>query len=264
MATPDVIAPSIDEKEQRRMEAHFQTGSGKQQEAKYVVGEKGQTQLISRDNMKQEATLFIKNCEDCEYTVTGRCTKILIDSCKNTKVYLKGRILTNVVEVWKCEDFHLAVQTDVKTLQIDLCKKFNIHYDNKDLLHSIVWCGVYDLQISFADNEPGLLTGFEHMQSELSHLQLNSDIDQFIIRYLQGKLTTEQVVRLSNGYPTTDREANEFDTQKEKNEAAAEEYIKNRLAQAGITLGKKQVKKVGRNENCPCGSGKKNKKCCNK
>lgn len=26
----------------------------------------------------------------------------------------------------------------------------------------------------------------------------------------------------------------------------------------------REEKKVGRNEPCPCGSGKKNKKCCNK
>jgi len=35
------------------------------------------------------------------------------------------------------------------------------------------------------------------------------------------------VVRLPNGFPTTEREANEFDEKQKANEAAREEYIRN-------------------------------------
>jgi len=257
------MAAIVDTKEQKKMEAHFQTGT-KEQEAKFLINEKGVKTTIKED-LKQEHTLYIKNCEDCEYVIAGRCTKILIEGCKRCKITLKGRILTNVVEAWRCDDSEFLIHTEVKTLQLDLCKKLALIYEHKNLLHQIIWAQVYDLDIQFLDKEPSLKTGYDHVKDQ--YTDINPEIDQFIIRYVQGKLTSEQVVRLTNGYPTTQREADEFDTQKEKNEKAAEEFVKNRLKQAGITLGRKPASsggKVGRNEVCPCGSGKKSKKCCNK
>jgi len=111
---------ALDELERKKMEAQFKTGGGKDQQATFIVNEKGVTKVLEKDSMKQEETLFIKNCEDGNYTIASRCTKILIEGCKNCKIALVGRILTNVVEVWRCENFGLNVQTDVKTLQIDL------------------------------------------------------------------------------------------------------------------------------------------------
>jgi len=93
--------------------------------------------------------------------------------------------------------------------------------------------------------------------------------DQFIIRYVKGKLLQELVVRLKNGFPTTEREAAAFDEQKEKNDRLYEAHVRKMLSSgvAGIgekleKLNKTEVKKVGRNDACTCGSGKKYKKCC--
>jgi hypothetical protein len=152
----------------------------------------------------------------------------------------------------------------VKTLQLDICRKIDTKFVTRDNLPNITWAGVYDLTIAF-DDEPNTaphITGFEHMKP--SYPDINPIHDQFIMRNIKGEIVTEQVVRLANGFPTTEREAQEFDTQKEKNEKNAEEYIRNRLKDAGITLGKKKPegKKVGRNDPCSCGSGKKAKKCC--
>jgi hypothetical protein len=40
-------------------------------------------------------------------------------------------------------------------------------------------------------------------------------------------LTSEQIVRLKNGFPTTEREAKEFDEKQKANELAREEYVRN-------------------------------------
>jgi len=123
---------------------------------------------------------------------------------------------------------------------------------------------VFTILVGFEDDAETLLTGFSHMKE--SYPDLNDQIDQFIIRTLKGKLTNEQIVRLANGYPTTEREAQEFDAKKEKNDAALEEYVQRRLLEGGIVLGKKKKDgpKVGRNDKCPCNSGKKYKQCCEK
>ena len=57
-------------------------------------------------------------------------------------------------------------------------------------------------------------------------MNINEQIDQFIVRYVKGKLLQEQIVRLENGFPTTDREADEFDRQKERNDKLYEEHVR--------------------------------------
>jgi len=243
--------------------AQAQLGNAKEQEIYPVTNQKGQTILV-KDELKPGHTLYIKGCEDCTIEVRGRCTKVMIEGCRRTKVHLHSRIITNIVEAWKCADFLLNVQTDVKTLQLDICRKFDTKFVTRTSLPNITWAGVYDLTIAFDDEPtaPPHVTGYDHMKPE--YPDINPIHDQFIMRMTKGEILTEQVVRLANGYPTTEREAQEFDTHTTKNEKNAEEYIRTRLKDAGITLGKKKPAgpKVGRNDPCPCGSGKKSKNCC--
>lgn len=251
----------MDPREARKAQA--QLGNAKEQEIYPVLNQKGQTVLV-KEELKQENTLFIKGCEDCTIEVRGRCTKVMIEGCRRTKIHLHSRILTNIVETWKCSDVLLNIQAEVKTLQLDLCRKLETKFSTRTMLPNIVWAGVYDLSIAF-DDEPNttpLVTGFDHMKP--NYPDLNPIYDQFIMRLLKDEIVSEQVVRLANGYPTTEREAQEFDTQTEKNEKNAEEYIRKRLKDSGITLGKKKATgpKVGRNDPCPCGSNKKSKNCC--
>jgi len=243
--------------------AQAQLGNAKEQEIYPVNNQKGQT-LVIKDELKPSHTLFIKGCEDCTIEVRGRCTKVMIEGCRRTKVHLYSRIVTNIVEVWKCADFLLNVQAEVKTLQLDLCRKLESKFMTRDHLPNIVWAGVYDLSIAF-DDEPNTvphITGYDQMKP--SYPDLNPIHDQFIMRVIKGEIVAEQIVRLANGYPTTEREAQEFDTQQEKNTANVDAYLRTRLQDAGISLGKKKATgvKVGRNDPCPCGSTKKSKNCC--
>jgi len=252
----------MDAKEAKKAQA--QLGNAKEQEIYSIMNQKGQTILVKDDVLKPENTIFIKGCEDCTIEIRGRSTKIMIEGCRRTKIHLHSRIITNIVEAWKCVDSLLNIQAEVKTLQLDLCRKLETQFSTRTMLPNIVWAGVYDLSIAF-DDEPNTsphLTGFDQMKPD--YPDLNPIHDQFIIRMLKGEIASEQIVRLANGYPTTEREAQEFDTSTEKNQKNAEEYIKTRLKDSGITLGKKKPTgpKVGRNDPCPCGSKKKSKNCC--
>ena len=57
--------------------------------------------------------------------------------------------------------------------------------------------------------------------------------DQFIIRHVKGKLIQELIVRLENGFPTTEREAAAFDAQKEKNDKLYEAHVRQMLSVCG-------------------------------
>lgn len=42
------------------------------------MGKTGEVFTLVEDTYKPEATLYFKNCQDCEYVVDSMCTKILI------------------------------------------------------------------------------------------------------------------------------------------------------------------------------------------
>lgn len=166
----------------------------------------------------------------------------------------------------------MKIGTAIYTVQIDICTDIKLVFEKKDDYHQIVWAGVENLTVEFNRTpEHNLVTGLEQMKLAYPDLTLSDQIDQFIIRFLaDGKLTPEIIVRLKNGYPTTNREADEWDAAQARKEEVTEEQIRKMLdlaPQMGINNigkvdadGKKAKVKV--NDPCPCGSGMKYKKCC--
>jgi len=63
------------------------------------------------------------------------------------------------------------------------------------------------------------------------HPDINDQFDQFIVRWLKdetGKqiLKSEQIVRLANGFPTTEREAADWDEKAKANKLTMEAYVR--------------------------------------
>jgi len=244
---------------------HAQTGTAKAQDVRSIANVTGSKADIT--DVKENETLYINNCADCEYTVSAKCVKIMIESCTKCIIHLNGQIITNVVEMWKCNDFELQVRTPVGTLQADICKNVRIHYESKTLFDRLIWAGVHGLDLKFRDaSEHSTAEGFAEMVAKYPEMTLSEDTDQFIVRFLEGKLVTEQIVRLSNGYPTTEREAQAFDEEAKKNAEATEAYVRKLVDAKSSKLGLKRLQKakVPRNSPCTCGSGKKFKTCCGK
>ncbi|GAM20713.1 hypothetical protein SAMD00019534_038880 [Acytostelium subglobosum LB1] len=257
------IKQSIEDKK-----ADAQLGSGaKDQEVFFVKDENNVTKELDK-TISPKATVFFKNLKDGHYTLSARVVKVMIESCQRCTFVFKGRIFTNTIEAWKTVDVNINILNDqVKTLQVDMTSRMNITYDTRTSLHSLVWSGVNDMKIRFDDEKDFVhQTGFEQMKQQFPEGNLSFTVDQFTTRIIKGELITEQIVRLANGYPTTEREAQEFDKNADANAKRAEEYIRTRLAESGVRLGAGNLpkKEAGRNDACPCGSGKKNKKCCNK
>jgi len=242
----------LSEKEQKKMNAML--GGHKDNVVKSIANEKDQP-LRKLTDHASNASLYFKNCQNSEYSIDELCTKVFIEGCSNCKFTLNGKIVTSTVDTWKCDDLELNINTPVGTLQVDVCKKLNVTYDKKEYLQTLVWAQAFDLSIDFKDGpQHKMVTGFE--QEKANHPNLALDVDQFIVRFVKEKLLSEQIVRLHNGYPTTEREAIEFERRQEEN-------LKKMAKEMGISIGKKKPTgpKVKPNEPCTCGSGKKFKKC---
>lgn len=270
------VRPKIDPKEEARLQAMF--GNMQEQSSQFVIGEKGQRYTLEKKptdqeevasrsetgevaplNLKEVPTVYFKNCHDGDYVIDHRVTKILIEGCKDTRIHINQNVLTSTVEVWRCENVTLKVNSPVKTLQLDLMQGVVVDFKSKEYMQSVIWNHVEDLHLNFEDDEKSSCkTGFAHM----AQLHPDSDIkvDQFIVRFLEDGLSHERCVRLKNGFLSTEREAADWDR---RNETARDRFVADFLKQGGIHLNKNTAtKKVPRNDPCPCGSGLKYKKCC--
>ena len=129
--------------------------------------------------------------------------------------------------MWHCDDMLLTINQPVATLQVDMCKNLTVHFTRKELLGNIVWAGIHNFKVIVGEDEESgdvLKTGVDDVKNEVEDYKEN--FDQFIVRYVDGKLTQELIVRLKNGFPTTDREADAFDERQKKNEAIMEEHVR--------------------------------------
>jgi hypothetical protein len=102
---------------------------------------------------KKKTTLYWKSCKDSQYKVVQNVTtvKILIEDCHNSVFYFNGPITTSVVEIWKCNNCTLHIDTEVFTLQADLCNHLTVNYTHKIQLGSIVQAGINNFRVNFKD-----------------------------------------------------------------------------------------------------------------
>jgi len=113
------IVSGLDEKESKKVQAML--GNPKPQATKLIHAQKEIKEIL--DSHDPQATIYFKNCENCEFTIESLCTKVLIESCHNCKITFNKKIVTNLVDIWKCNNTSLSVNTLVGTLQADICKK---------------------------------------------------------------------------------------------------------------------------------------------
>lgn len=272
---PNVV-PKSDAKEQARLQA--QIGNMRQQNSQFIVNEVEKKYTLEKKGEDTPAAegsgaldlstvpaVYFSSCKKSEFVVDHRTSKILIESCDDCVIEINGKILTACVEIWKCNNVHLKLNTKVKTLQADIMAGLKLDYALAENMQSIVWQDVDKIDISFLDNSnPRLLTGHAHMQEVFPDSDMK--IDQFIIRFvpeLGPGLQPERCVRLKNGFLSTEREAADWDR---RNEKARDLFVENFLREGGIHLNKDKSagKKIPPNSICSCGSKKKYKNCCMK
>jgi len=222
--------------------------------------ESDQTVTLDIKRIQPKDTVVFKNCKDSNYTIDAYHTKLVIDNCSNCTFIINGKVVSAVAELYKCEKIVLKLNVAVKTLQIDKCTDVEATFKANEMFHSIVWAGTRQLKLSVPheDSPLTLTTGLDVFKEKHPDREFNEDIDQFITRIVEEKLLTEKLIRLANGFPTTQREKDAFEYRQSKNIDA---FAKN----AGIKFYRTEIKgekAPPRNKPCPCGSGKKYKVCC--
>ena len=209
-------------------------------------------------------------------------------SCADVEIAVprEGKVVSATFEAYTCRQVTVRTDTPLMTVQLDACTDFSIEFLHKECYRMVVWAGCENLTVGVrhatleaADAhgtsvarkstaaegtaaaesaaEWTVRTGLTEMRKEFQNLR--ADIDQFKIHFVGDRLLNERVVRLNNGFPTTQREADDYDRRQELNMQKLAETM-------GITIKRKprdpKKVRVKRNELCPCGSGKRAKNCC--
>lgn len=223
---------------------------------------------LTEDTLKMKETLYLKNLTDSIIHVHTTCTKIFVESCTNMNLVFADRIITSTVEIWKCSNVQMEIGTSVQTLQVDMCQNVKCSYKSTEHFNRVIWSQCEDLALHIVDNDEHKLETGSTLEAKNAPpaIKINPETDQFIVRLLphkkteKVKLCNELVVRLDNGFPTTEREAKEFEIRQEENlQKMARDLLGDNVI---INKKKSDAPKVGRNDPCTCGSNKKFKKCC--
>eukprot|EP01130_Rhizamoeba_saxonica_P018929 TRINITY_DN9658_c0_g1_i1.p1 TRINITY_DN9658_c0_g1~~TRINITY_DN9658_c0_g1_i1.p1 ORF type:complete len:373 (-),score=102.34 TRINITY_DN9658_c0_g1_i1:96-1214(-) len=212
-----------------------------------IIDRDGETTVFDRSNLGKKPVVYFKQCRGCEFTIGHRASvvKVLIEDCHDCVIRLDGSIKTNVVEIWKCTNTVVHINTDVFTLQVDLCDGLTLSFEHKKQLSSIIEAGMRNFAIEFKDSEDfNFHSGFDVLEAK--YPGINDQTDQFITRWVDKEILTEEIIRLPNGYPTTEREKQIFDEQKDKNDAATLEYLENFLTTAGPSLGLSEAELIAK------------------
>lgn len=228
-------------------------GSSKKQDMKAYHAKKGECRELTHEEFKATDTIVFYDCSDCEYTIKDTATKVFMQHCTNCNIKINGKVITHTLELYKGVDNSIFINTKLWTVQVDMCSKTALNFGSKEDFQSVIWAGCNDLRVDVAQSKYKTLVDFDRMLEE--NTALKRETDQFKIYMNRNSLSCDKVVRLKNGFPTTQKELDEFDRR--------QEYNMQQLAnQWGITINRKKTEKLSPNAPCKCGSGKKQKKCC--
>ena len=177
-----------------------------------IEGQCGSNIVLDPAILPSLPVVTIRSCSDSNVTVpTSVCAvKLSIEGCKNCKFIIHGKVITEMLELWRCDSCELHVATPMKTIQIDGSADVLLEYTKSAFFDRLYTSGARSTKLTFTDNRS--LNGsvdFDDLQHAAGS-DLSPETDQFITRHVQGKLLTALIIRLSNDFPTTEREVAEF------------------------------------------------------
>uniref|UniRef100_A0A7S0JJK4 CS domain-containing protein n=1 Tax=Calcidiscus leptoporus TaxID=127549 RepID=A0A7S0JJK4_9EUKA len=210
---------------------------------------------ISEEDLPPIAVLTLRRCSDVEVVLPPSATvvKILVEGCTKLRLAVSGKVLTETLEVYKCTDCAIHVASKLATLQVDACRGLDFFFAKAADFHQLLSAGAYGVSVSIEEGELRCVVDLEEERRLRPHTELSDETDQLITRLIEGALTTELVIRLSNDFPTTEREAAAFAERAKGAGEALEEMARGML---GTSLGnkltsaeKEQMKEMAQQQN---------------
>jgi len=135
------------------------------------------------------------------------------------QLVVAGKCVSSITDLYKSSDISLIINVPIKTLQIDNTNHVKLQFGRLDYFHSVVWTASNDIELNVlsADGNMNMHLGIDVIHKKHPEAVIQDDTDQFITRVIDGRLLTEKVIRLANGFPSTQREKDAWDARQERN-----------------------------------------------
>lgn len=210
---------------------------------------------LSRADLPELPVLVIRGCTGSTITLASDAIaiKLQVERCKNCTIDVRGRVLTETLEAWECDDCKLLLGSKSRTVQLDRVSNLDLAFLSVEFFDRIMHTGVRRSRVAFLD-APQLATtiDLDALQAERPDMTLDEATDQFITRRVApgngaaadgggaaaaaaDSLSTELVIRLCNDFPTTEREVRDFEQRTRLHEEKLDEVVDGML---GSSLGK--------------------------
>ena len=221
-------------------------GNGKTQNVRLFNGRKGETIVINEETLGQggdgagggapstaSLALVLASCEGCQFTIDCYCAKVFARGLVDCVVTLapNSKVITATLEVERCTRTALRIGSMLGTLQVEQCAGMIADFASRDCFGNgsmerkgrefgndgmVVWAGCDDLRVRIGDAALGDHVVFcDFAVAATADRTLNRDRSQFKVSFAGGRLVSEKVVRLKNGFPATKREVDDFDQREE-------------------------------------------------
>lgn len=178
-----------------------------------VEDHSGETIELAAAALPALPVITVRRCTDCEISVPAgvAAVKLMFEGCTRCTLAIDGKVLTETLEVWRCEACTIRIATRLATIQVDACTGLDFAFVETAQFDRLLTAGAYDVSLGFGD-APALRGRVDlgEMQAEAPEKDLNAETDQFITRIVDGGVLTELIIRLSNDFPTTEREVADF------------------------------------------------------
>lgn len=194
----------------------------------WVENLKGETKELDVTDEALHA-IHIRNCTDCSFTIPAelKVIKVFVEGCKNTKLVVGAEMVTETMEVWRCDNMTVSILVKLGTIQADICTgKLALLFASKSHLGRIYQAGVEHLEVSFGDGTKSHVTKAAELFSKQTKeekeaaeksaatskgaiMAQNADESQFVTQFVGDEILSERVVRGADEYPSTLRELKE-------------------------------------------------------
>jgi len=152
-------------------------------QARLSVAQQGSNALTRGENPYQRSTitnesnehavlslpslqlLFISNCTNCEYTVNDRCKKVVIESCRGLSLIIKGKILTECLEIINSNNVRVTLETRAGTVTCDKCDDVALNFASENQVELVAWAQVRNATMKVEGKEVDL-TGLNTVNYE--------------------------------------------------------------------------------------------------
>lgn len=219
----------------------------------------GINRVFDSVKLKWKTVILFKDNKNCKLKIPNnlkhKLIKVFVEGCVNCEIDFETQLITQHIEVARCENCIFKIRETTSTVQLDICKDITVSYaegffkgDKVKMFHA----GVEQLKVEAVIGGKTFDHDFTYLEAlEKDKAEDNFDPQsegktpleiQYVTQFLGGSIVSRRVIRDAGNLPSTKEELDEKDLSARtfirdaemKKDAGNEAFKERNYAQAGV------------------------------